>query len=125
MYDSPYSNITYDQKINAVICTWKQICDAENYHMTMLEGINKVIKTQSKSWIEDFLEDVDKIPEDLEWFVNSFLPLTIENSIEYIYFVMRPECTIKKDIEMRAELYKDFFNVKIFSSLEEACAALC
>jgi hypothetical protein len=120
MYDSPNSSVYFDEAIAAVICVWKTNCDAKCYQTTMLEGINILLETQSKTWVVDFYEEIDKIPEDEEWFANTFLPMTVNDSIENIFFIIRPNCKIKKEItDKRVNHYKNLFNVEIFENMEE------
>ena len=119
MYDSPSSNVSFDEKIGAVICLWKKNCDAESYHTAMLEGMKILLETHCNTWIVDFEEEVDELPGDPEWFVNTFLPMTINDSIENIFFIIRPECKIVREVfEERIDNYKDFYNVEVFENLE-------
>lgn len=120
MYDSPSSSVHFDETISAVICLWKTNCDANCYQTTMLEGMKILLETHCKTWLIDFNDEVDKLPEDAEWFVNTFLPMTVNDSIENIFFIIRPNCQIKNEIiDKRVNHYKDLFNVEIFENMEE------
>lgn len=66
-----------------------------------------------------FFDEVTEIPSDAEWFATVFLPMTIDGAVENIFFVVRESSTIKDEIAIRAESYADFFNVKIFESIED------
>jgi len=123
MYDSPNSSISFDETIGAAICLWKKNCDAKCYQTTMLEGMKILLETHCKTWIIDFYDEVDKLPEDTEWFINTFLPMTVNDSVENVFFIIRPNCQIKQEImEKRVNHYKDDINVQIFENLEEVYA---
>ena len=124
MFDSPYSNITYDKNLDAVICTWKSSGDTANFQKTMSEGMSILKETQCKTWIGIYLVEVETMPECPEWYANEFVPQTMEISVENIYFIIPPKSKIKNEIEEFMNSFSEFYNSKIFSSLEELKAEL-
>lgn len=54
MFDSFYAQVIYDEHIDVVICRWKTDVTKEQYHTTMLEGIEILKSTKSKTWVVDF-----------------------------------------------------------------------
>ncbi|MBU0631086.1 hypothetical protein KKA17_00420 [bacterium] len=119
MLNTACSNVVYDKDLNAVICTWINSCSPKDFHDSMLYGLDLLIKTGGKTWITDVSAGVEVLPNDPEWFANTFLPKTIYDSVENLYFIIRPECKVKKDVEEMVRGFSEFLNTKMFSSYEE------
>lgn len=97
MFNTACGNVVYDEELRAVICTWINSCTPQDYHESMLYGLELAIKMDAQTWITDVSAGVEVMPEDPEWFANTFMPRTINDSVENLYFIIRPECKVKKE----------------------------
>lgn len=124
MFESSCSTLLYDKKLHAVVCTWKKSGDSEDFRKTMLTGLNILVKSHCETWINDFSIDIEKMPEDPEWFANVFLPQTVNDHLKNIYFIIKPQYKVKAEVEELVSLFCESFNSKIFASFEELKAEL-
>ena len=117
MYNSDFCQVTYDLKKDVVLCRWKQFCKGEDYKAPLRYGLKLIAKHQPKIWITDTTNGFESDPEDTAWLLESFLPQTIESSIEKVVFIIAPDSPLMAEIEGQAVALREFFEVALVEKI--------
>ena len=118
-YNSDSCQVSYLEDKDAILCTWKQFCQADEYKNPLLYGLKILNETQCKTWITDTQNGFESTLEDTQWLLEEFLPKTIGSSCKNIIFIIKNDSPLNDEIAQQAEALGQYFDVKIFETLDQ------
>lgn len=123
-FQSRFCYINYRKDIDAVICTWKQFCQGENYRNPLYHGLDILQVTNCQNWVTDTTNGFESTPEDTQWLLETFIPETLSSNCKNLFFIMAPNSPLKHEIENQAETLRQFFTVHICENIREIQARI-
>ena len=119
MFETQFCKIEYLQDIDAVLCSWKKYCSLDDYREPLKYGLKLIHENNSTIWITDTTNGFESAQEDNQWLATEFSPQAINSTCKKIIFIIKKDNPLKNEIELQAQLLKQFFEVKLVERLED------
>ena len=119
MYESKFCKVEYIQDINAVLCSWKEYCEFNDYREPLQYGLKLINENNATTWITDTTNGFQSIPEDNQWLATEFSPQTINSTCKKVVFIIKDDSPLKEEIELHSQLLKQFFEVELVETLAD------
>ena len=119
MFESKCCKIEYLQDKDAVLCSWKEYCEFDDYREPLEYGLKLIHENQATTWITDTTNGFESTPEDNEWLATEFSPQAIHSTCKKIIFIIKNDSPLKNEIELHSQLLKQFFEVALVECLKD------
>ena len=120
MFETKFCRIEYLKDVNAVLCSWKEYCDFEDYREPLKQGLKLINDNKATTWITDTTNGFESTQEDNQWLATEFSPQAINSSCKKIIFIIKKNSPLRGEIELHSQLLKQFFEVKLVERLADA-----
>ena len=117
MFENEFCKVEYLQNINAVICSWKKYCEFNDYRKPLQYGLKLINKNSATTWITDTSNGFESTAEDNQWLATEFSPQAINSTCKKVVFIIQNDSPLKNEIELHAQLLKQFFEVELVEKL--------
>ena len=117
MYESKFCKVEYLQDIDAVLCSWKEYCEFNDYREPLQYGLKLINENNATTWITDTTNGFQSTPEDNQWLATEFSPQAINNTCKKVVFIIKDDSPLKEEIELHSQLLKQFFEVELVEAL--------
>ena len=119
MYESKFCKIEYLQDINAILCSWKEYCEFNDYREPLQYGLKLINENNAITWITDTTNGFQSTQEDNQWLATEFSPQTINSTCKKVVFIIKDDSPLKEEIELHSQLLKQFFEVELVETLAD------
>jgi len=119
MYESKFCKVEYLQDINAVLCSWKEYCEFDNYREPLRYGLKLINENNATTWITDTTNGFQSTLEDNQWLATEFSPQAINSTCKKVVFIIKDNSPLKEEIELHSQLLKQFFEVELVEILAD------
>jgi len=119
MFETQFCKIEYLQDADAVLCSWKKYCSLDDYREPLKYGLKLIHENNATTWITDTTNGFESIREDNQWLATEFSPQAINSPCKTIVFIIEEKSPLRNEIELHAQILKEFFEVKLVERLED------
>ena len=119
MYESKFCKVEYLQDINAVLCSWKEYCEFNDYREPLQYGLKLINENNAITWITDTTNGFQSTSEDNQWLATEFSPQAINSTCKKVVFIIKNDSPLKEEIELHSQLLKQFFEVELVETLAD------
>lgn len=124
MYETEFCNVNYLHDINVVLVTWKKFCSGEDYRKPLLYAIDLMNEHPGCSFAADTTDGFEDAPEDAQWLLDTFIPLTKKTDCKRIFFIIDRDNSLKDELEAQTTELRHHFEVTLCFDLEEVRESL-
>lgn len=124
IFDSEFSNVTYINKDNVVLLTWKKFCCFDDYRTPTLFASNLLKENAGSNFVIDARNGFEDKKEDVEWGFKILLPDMAKSSCQNFIFIISEIPTIEDEIDLWTAEFKKYFKVYKVQSYDEAVEIL-
>lgn len=124
IFDSEFSNVTYINKDNVVLLTWKKFCCYNDYRNPTLFASKLLKENVGSNLVIDARNGFEDIKEDVEWGFKVLLPDMAKSSCQYCIFILNKIPVIEEEIDLWTAEFKKYFKVYKVTSYDEAAELL-
>ena len=89
MYESKFCKVAYLQDINAVLCSWKEYCEFNDYREPLQYGLKFINENNATTWITDTTNGFQSTSEDNQWLATEFSPQAINSTCKKVVFIIK------------------------------------
>ena len=119
MYKSKFCKVEYVQDITAVLCSWREYCEFDDYREPLQYGLKLINENNATIWITDTTNGFQSTSEDNQWLATEFSPQAINSTCKKIIFIIKNDSPLRDEIELHSQLLKQFFEVKLVERLAD------
>lgn len=120
IFDSEFCNVTYINKDNVVLLTWKKFCCFDDYRNPTLFASRLLKVNAGSNLVIDARNGFEDEKEDIEWGFQVLLPDMSRSSCQKCVFILNEIPDIEEEIDLWTAEFKKYFQVYRVQSYEEA-----
>jgi len=119
-FDSESCKVTYKDKANIVLLTWKKFCCFEAYRRPATFAAELLKKYSGSNYVVDARNGFEDEKEDVEWGFSVYLPALSKTGCKNVVFIMNEVNDIEEEMDMWTKEFMKYFVIKKVKSYQEA-----
>lgn len=111
MYRSDYCDVDYLEGTNVVHVKWKKFCSGNDYRAPLLHAVEIMKAHENCHYVADTRDGFENEEADTQWLFDEFIPLAAATGCKYIFFIIRPDNSLKEELEGQSVELNKYFKV--------------